>query len=327
MPGRCCAPLWEKSGRLSCADMWGRRCVYLITLLGCLVFFGFYREWFSWFLLLAVVFLPVFSLALSIPAMKTAKVFLSCPESVRMGMPAKTNLRVECKGPTPPVSSRIRLHNSLTDTRYVGKPGERIPTDHCGQIKISYDRFFVYDYLGLFCRQLRKGDSCVVYVEPKPVPGSLPPEATGQAVCLWRPKPGGGFSENHDLRLYRPGDDVRSIHWKLAAKTGKLIYREPIEPVRKGYLLTMTLSGKPKELDRKLGQLLWLSQALLQRNLEHEIRCNTADGQVCFKVSDTTSQQEGFFLLLQSRPTKLDAGIQQEEVLWQHHVGGGGHEE
>ena len=51
--------------------MWKRRIIYLSALLWCLVFYGFYREWFSWVLLLTVLLLPWFSLAVSLPALLT----------------------------------------------------------------------------------------------------------------------------------------------------------------------------------------------------------------------------------------------------------------
>ena len=305
--------------------MLGRRIIYLLTLVGSLVFYGFYREWFSWFLLVAVVLLPLFSLVMSLPAMLSAKASLRCPETGRVGVPIRTALEVECKFPPPPVSCRIRLHNCLTDRRYVGLPGERIPTEHCGLMRIAYDRLFVYDYLGLFCRRLRKGDSCVVYIMPKPVPAVLPPQMTGKTVLGYKPKPGGGFAEEHDLRLYRPGDDLRSIHWKLSAKTGKLIYREPIEPIRNGYLLTAALSGKPAQIDKKLGQLLWLSQAFSDRQISHEICCRTGEGQVRFRITDSATREEGFRRLLRSSPVKEDSDPQQD-VLCQQQLGGGADE-
>lgn len=306
--------------------MRGRRVAYLVCLLGSLVFYGFYQEWMSWILLVIVLTLPWFSLVLSLPAMLTAKASLRCPASVRMGVPARTVLRLEGKLPTPAVKSKIKLKNILTDTVYVGEPGELIPTDHCGAVVISYDQFYVYDYMGLFRRRLRRGDKTKVYVEPKPVPVQALPELAGRAVSLWRPKPGGGFSENHDLRLYRPGDDLRNLHWKMSAKTGKLIYREPIEPVQKGYLLTMTLSGLPEELDQKLGQLVWTSNALLDKQLEHSIRCQTGKGVVSFPVTDKESLELGLRILLESPTAKKEAEPEYADVLWKHHIGGGGNE-
>ncbi len=304
--------------------MWGRRIVYLVSLLGGLVFYGLYKEWLSWILLVIIFVLPWFSLALSLPAMLTVQVSLRCPQSVRMGVPARTALRIEGKLPAPPVSSKIKLKNNLTGAVYVGEPGELIPTEHSGVMVISYDQVYIYDYLGLFRRRLRRGDKTQVYIEPKPVPSERLPELAGRTVSLWRPKPGGGFSENHDLRLYRPGDDLRNLHWKMSAKTGKLIYREPIEPVQKGYLITMSLAGTPDVLDKKLGQLLWLSNALLDRQLVHSVRCHTGNGQVHFPVADKAALELGMHKLLEALPVQEEREPEHIDVLWKHHIGGGG---
>lgn len=306
--------------------MWGRRIVYLLSLLGSVVFYGFYREWFSWFLLVTIFLLPWFSLLLSLPAIMTVQATLRCPQSVRMGVPVRTALHITCPLPAPPYSCRIRLYNSLTDSRYVGKVGEQIPTEHCGCITISYDRLVVYDYLGLFSRRLRKGESIRMFVEPKPIAGFLPESVEGRHISLWKPKPGGGFSENHDLRQYRPGDDLRGIHWKMSAKTGKLIYREPIEPAQKGYLLSLSLSGDGEEIDRKLGKLLWLSQSLLQRNCEHQVSCNTGAGTLRFTVSDRASATVCMQTLLKSKKVSGEQDAPKQNVLWHHHIGGDSHE-
>lgn len=306
--------------------MWGRRIGYLAALLGCLVFYVFYREWISWILLLTVVFLPLLSLGLSLPALVTAKAGFRCPGQVQVGVPVRTALTLETPFPTPPLRCRIRLHNALTQLSYVGAPGERIPTEHCGKITISYDQLFIYDYLGLFRRRLRKGDTCVVYVEPKTVYTELSPQASTGAVGGWKPKPGGGWSEDHELRLYRPGDEVRQIHWKMSAKTGKLIYREPMEPVLKGHLLTLSLTGTEAELDRKLGQLLSASNQLLALQQPHEVRCLTGKGEVRFTVTDGKSRDAGIWQLLSSPRANTEGLQNRETVLWQHHIGGDSHE-
>ena len=282
--------------------------MYLFSLLGCLVFYGFYREWISLFI--------------SLPGMLTVQAILRCPETVRTEVPARTALEITCRFPTPPVRCRIKLHNRLTGHRYVGEPGERIPTKHCGCMSVSCDRLFVYDYLGLFRRRLPKSEKPLVYVLPKPVACPLPQQLQGRSVSLWRPKPGGGFSENHELREFRVGDEVRGIHWKMSAKTRKLIYREPIEPAQTGYLLSLTLTGDPDALDKKLGQLLWLNHTLLQRGFDHGVRCRTAEGMVCYPVESPAAAEEGLKTLLRSNPTKGETREKAENVLWQYHIGG-----
>lgn len=306
--------------------MWGRRILYLLSLLCAVVFYGLYREWFSWLLLVTVFLLPWFSLLLSLPALMSVQATLRCPGTVRMGVPVRTALQVNCRFPIPPVTCRVRLYNSLTDNRYVGSVGELVPTDHCGCVTISYDKMLAYDYLGLFCRRLRKGESIRIYVEPKPVAAFLPESVEDRHISLWKPKPGGGFSENHDLRQYRPGDDLRSIHWKMSAKTGTLIYREPIEPAQKGHLLTLALQGDSGEIDRKLGELLWLSQSLLQRGCQHQVHCQTGAGTLRFTVSDRASADLCLHTLLRSKKATREQKIPRQNVLWHHHIGGDRHE-
>ena len=302
--------------------MAGRRIAYLGALLACLGFYGFYREWFSWFLLVAVVLLPWISLLFSLPAMLTVKADLRCPEKTRQDLPARSSLQMRSLLPTPPVQCTIRLVNSLTGERFVGEPGERLPTANCGVLTVSYAKLYVYDYLGLFRRRLRADQVSSVLVTPKPVPAPQVAQTEGRTVTRWRPKHGGGLAENHELRLYRPGDDLRHIHWKMAAKTGKLIYREPMEPVQQGYGLNMILSGTPEQMNRKLGQLLWTSHSLLEGGIAHTVRCRTGRGLLQFTVDSNSALDACLQNILAGPPAQGDSVEENAHALWQHTIGG-----
>ena len=302
--------------------MVGRRIGYLAVLLGCLAAYIFHREWTLWTLLLSIVLLPWFSLALSLPAMLTVKAQLQCPQTVRVGMPTKTNLAVQCKFPVPPITSPLKVHNHLTGVRYVGLPGERLPTEHCGKLSVLCERLYVYDYLGLFRRRLKCGDAGTVYVQPKAVSVGNIPNPEEKRVSVWRPKPGGGFSEDRELRLYRPGDEVRNIHWKMTAKTGKYIFSEPVEPAAQGYVITLSLYGTPEQIDNKLGKLLSLSSQLLEKRQPHRVRCLTGEGIVDFEVHDPDTWQTGLHRLLGSNPAQCELVPKNENVLWQFHIRG-----
>lgn len=305
--------------------MWGRRVAYLGILMGTLLFYGFYLEWFSWFLLVAVVIMPWISLLLSLPALLTVKADLRCPHKARKDVPVRTVLELKSVLPAPPVHCTLRVTNSLTGETFLGEPGERLPMDHCGLITVSFLQFSVYDYMGLFRRKLKNQQIYEIFVEPKPVPTDKPLEPEGRSVSLWRPKPGGGFSEVHDLRLYRPGDDLRSIHWKMSAKVGKLIYREAMEPVEKGFVLNIALTGSADRIDEKMGQLAYASNRLLEQGLEHTVRCMHSGGISSFVVGDPSTWETCLHTILRYKST--DGTMESaENVLWQHHIGGDGHE-
>ena len=277
--------------------MTGRRILYALSLILAFVFYLSYRQWFSWLLFLGVLWLPVLSLALSLPAMCTVKARLHCPEKVRAGVPAKTALTLACRFPHPPVKAVLGLENTLSGERFVGAPGEHVPTKRCGLVKVHCKSLKVYDYLGLFSKKIKYTDTCNVCVYPRP----LYTDHTGvgaEAVSQWIPKPGGGFSENHDLRPFREGDNPRLIHWKLAAKTGKLIYREPIVPLREERVLVLTLSGEAQELERKLGRLLWLSRELVDKGVFHTIHCRTGKGDLVLDVDGLPAHERAMEAVL-----------------------------
>ena len=307
--------------------MLGRRIGYLFGVVSCFVFFVFYKEWFSWLLLMGCLWLPLWSLLISLPAICTAKFSVHAPEEVRAGMPARAGLGVDCFFPQPPHKCVLRIHNRLTDEKYVGKPGELIPTDHCGQVIMECRRLWVYDYLGLWRFSKKVQMEQAVFVLPRPLPDRQIPAPEQMPVRSWKIKPGGGVAENYDLRPYRPGDELRQIHWKVSAKLGSLVYREALEPAQKQVVLTLTLSGTPEELDRKLGRVCGVSGQLLGQGAPHVIYCRTASGMMTLEVTDRKSQEEALRSLLTGKPTQGEADMTIRDALWQCRIGGGPDEE
>ena len=107
--------------------------------------------------------------------------------------------------------------------------------------------------------------------EPEPQEPAELPNLSHFQYRSYHPKPGGGFSEIHDLREYRPGDSLHEIHWKLSAKSDKLIVREAEEPDLGLIVLSFDFSGTRTQLDSTLRQLLWLSGWLIDRGVPHQI--------------------------------------------------------
>ena len=193
---------------------------------------------------------------------------------------------------------------------------------HCGGIAVTVARARVCDYLGLFAFPVGKVTPKTILVRPKPLPIPAIPDLDRYIARAWKPK-SGGFAENHELRLYRPGDSLNQVHWKLTAKTGKWMIRQPMEPQRGLVMLTMTLRGTPEELDRKFGRLLWLGKYLVEKDVRFEIRTLTADG---VQSSWVQTEQE----LNKATDTLLCAGEAKEGSIrdfgfaasWQYHIGG-----
>ena len=278
-----------------------QRIIWLLCFLGSLVFLVFYQQWLAWLMVSAVVLVPLFSLLISLPGMITARLETCSPGRVTVGTPAALSFRCVGKGITPQWSCRVVVTHGMTGRRKRLRRDHVLPTDRSGVLFCKLTRVRVYDYLGLVGLPLRGQRSLKVVVEPKPIPIPNEQEADADSVFAWKPK-NGGFSENHELRLYAPGDSLRQIHWKLTAKTGKLIIREPMIPDPGRVLVKLELKGTPEELERLLGRALWLGQQLIRQQIPFELLTLTAEGVRRGAVSSPQSLELAMDELLSSRP-------------------------
>ena len=299
------------------------RIVYLLAWVSSVVFFCAYQKWFAWLTLVAVVCLPFFSLLVSLPAICTARLAISLPSAVTMGTPCQVRLNCTSFLSPPPWRCRIAAEKPMTDEVRILRKDWTLPTEHCGAWVCTVEKARVCDYLGLFSFPLRFSGEGTVVVRPTPVAVSEP--ALDRYLSrAWRPKQGGGFSENHELRQYRAGDNIRQIHWKLSAKTGDLILREPMEPLRGRMLLRLDLNGTPEELDRKMGRLLWLGEMLLEKRFPFEIQALTAGG-IESRIVDSSERLNGALDALLTAPCAKTGSVRDraEAASWQYDIGGG----
>lgn len=308
--------------------MIGRRILYSLLLIGCFCFCIAYQKWLAWFLLAALLALPAFSLLVSLPAMLTTKLRLILPQWVEKGDWVDLEIYHRCPLPSPPWRFKVIVECPLTGEKRKLRKFDFLPTQHCGALLVRIKKARISDYFGLVkipvvCRPASQW----VYVRPKPIPVPDLPSLKKCMELRWKPKLGGGFAENHELRLYRPGDNIQQIHWKLSAKTGSLILREPMEPIQQLVLVRMDLKGSALQLDTMLGQLLWIGQQMIEKNIPFRLQCLTGKGLEEWVIADTTALENALDQLL-SRPQALSGSLRTRPVAatWQYFIGGDSHE-
>lgn len=198
------------------------RILYGLFLLAAVIFHSFYTGWFSFFLLVFAVLLPVFSLLVSLPAMLRAAYEAELPARCFCGQTVQYRLTARHMAKLP--VSRCRLRLTVSDAvggevrqqrlELAGTLGFalRIDTRHAGVQTFQPGKGRVCDALGLFSLPLRLPDACSIAVEPEPQEPPVLPNLSHFQYRSYHPKPGGGFSEIHDLREYRPGDSLHEIH-------------------------------------------------------------------------------------------------------------------
>ncbi len=259
--------------------------VYLLVLLICTVFYTFYQKWISYILFLTILGVPWLSLLISLPAMLSLRVHIEAPDKVNIGTQTRARLVGECPLVMPRFVGRLYVRRIPDGATWKRRQDAVIDTQHCGELEVTARRVFVYDALGLIALPVRHLPKTTITVRPLEVKMPMPTGIEQLLARSWRPRAGGGYSEHHELREYRPGDALNQIHWKLTAKTGTIIIREPMQPDQGAVLLTLEIAGTPDELDRMYGRLLYFGNYLMSRGVSFEICASTEKGQLRFAVS------------------------------------------
>ena len=256
--------------------------MYLALLAGAYVFKLAYIGWFGPYLMGALCLLPPLLLLLSLPSMLSLRAEISAPDRVSQGSDSELCVLFKTRAllPLSRVNIRLQLENrydgevNKTKYSYAGVLSSTgripLPTGLCGMICISVTRLECRDLLGLFVIRRRCTAKAVCTVLPDPAaPDKCPDiDACLDSAVQLKPKYGGGYAEEHELREYRPGDTVNAIHWKLSAKADQVIVREALEQVNNQVFLVLS---RPGENDRGLACLYWLSLQLCQREIPHVI--------------------------------------------------------
>ena len=141
------------------------RILYGLFLLAAVIFHSFYTGWFSFFLLVFAVLLPVFSLLVSLPAMLRAAYEAELPARCFCGQTVQYRLTARHMAKLP--VSRCRLRLTVSDAvggevrqqrlELAGTLGFalRIDTRHAGVQTVQPGKGRVCDALGLFSLPLR----------------------------------------------------------------------------------------------------------------------------------------------------------------------------
>ncbi len=259
-----------------------RRIVYFLFLLSAAAFALFYDSWISVVLFLAVLGLPLLSFLLSLPFARQLSIRIDAPETAPRGGKAVIGVSFFSKDKPCilPGEIRVVLFDRMDDQKTVKRfrtpPSGEIPFSaaHCGVWQIEVKRAQVSDFLGLF--SFFSFGAAVpppsrISVMPVASPPDALPDFTALRAVSTRPKPGGGFSEIHELREYRPGDPMRTVHWKVSAKTDDLIVREAQEALNRRALVSYAMPAERDKADRTLDHLLWVSSELIGMEIPHTV--------------------------------------------------------
>lgn len=172
------------------------------------------------------------------------------PDRVERGRPAMAKLRVRNLG-----GGRQRAFTAwdragetrrTIDIRALGSGAEatyhyELPTGTRGLIEVGPLRLVRTDPFGLARNQRPAGETATLWVHPRRYP------ARARSAGFRRHHHEGattddalrGSLELNEVREYQPGDEVRHLHWKVTARTGRLMVRDYSDPDQPRFTLVL----------------------------------------------------------------------------------------
>ena len=284
--------------------------LYSISLIAAFIFFLFYKMWLSWYILIALLAIPVFALIVTIAASLTVKFSIVNPAATVKGKPAFIKLSIEG------IASAFSFYKvkMITTDHMAGTQEKKVivicdngvtkiplETDHCGAYSYKLSKLKVYDLLGFFHFDQNINKDIELLVKPSPeMPGYMPDMYGFKAKNLRKSsKPN---SEIYDIRDYQLGDPVKTIHWKMSAKKDKYLVKEPLEEYGGYSRVILKMTDDRDELDLHLGQILFTSKFFIDHEVAHIIRVIPPDSrEVAFSIESNIDLERALHTILHMR--------------------------
>lgn len=149
---------------------------------------------------------------------------------------------------------------------------------NCGCIRIRYDRIEITDLIGILRKKVKCQDEYDCYIMPELRKLELGEKAAEhynmESFKYSYYKPGNDSGDTFGIEEYRKGNSIKAIHWKLSAKTGKVMVRQYGLPVDSRIMVISEKQDRKKQLDpekrsRITEYTLSLSYTLAALGLSH----------------------------------------------------------
>ncbi len=137
-----------------------------------------------------------------------------------------------------------------------------------GRVEVEILTFIVYDLLHIFClKGCHTADDAVV-VWPsfeESVEAEINSCVEGFPKENESKKHGVEYNPDYEVREYIPGDELKSIHWKLSAKQDRLMVKERLTSGQEKVNVLLPLGDSSAENDSLLESLYGLGRLLLEK--------------------------------------------------------------
>ena len=178
----------------------------------------------------------------------------------------------------------------------------KIRIQECGGYRFTLKKIKIYDLTGLFsftCYPKKKWAALSVMPQMQEF-HILVTEASrhfmGEADDYDDTIGGDDVSEIFQIRPFRNGDKLQSIHWKMSAKTEELMVRESSQPLSCPVVVFLDITGRKKRKGNFYGLVLSISYSLVLAHCPHYIAWYSSREKDVIRVR--VADEESLYLFL-----------------------------
>ena len=270
--------------------MWKRRATWLLLILAAAVLYLFENGGGTLAVLLAVVLVPLIGILYAALGTKRGALEITMPERCPCGENLQGTIHAQTHGEAALLVENLHTGEAFSLSLQLNRSETpfTVHAAHCGAVRLTVSHILARDLFGLTAWKRPVHAEAETLVLPE----LFQPEIvlTESAFAMLDSdeysavKPGSDPSETFGVREYRPGDSIKTIHWKLSQKSGNTMVRElslPVEhQVLLRYLNPVRGETDPAEIHAMTVLLLSLSGALLQQGVSHDVGWNETVRQV-----------------------------------------------
>ena len=144
----------------------------------------------------------------------------------------------------------------------------------CGECTYEFENVYLYDLFGLTRLKLQKPKAKRMVFYPNLFDIHIEEEQKNRIFfdgdLTFQQQKGNDLSEIFDLRSYQPGDDIRSIHWKLSSKLDHEILKEGTRLFGYQTLVLFDYSCLETDSLEKLNESVCFASSLVNKLVYHK---------------------------------------------------------
>lgn len=180
-------------------------------------------------------------------------------------------------------------------------------TQHYGVVGISIDKIKIYDYMKLFAFKIPFKYQNEVYIFPQSSSSAMDlgalktdnDEGVGDMIAS-------SFDNSREnvieLREYRQGDHIKSIHWKLSARMDELMVKE-YDALISARLLLFIDGVNTDDRDYWIERIFFICRSIGQEALEYDIGWLCGGKHIKYTISGTSSFMSAMRMFLKAQQT------------------------